>query len=299
MEGHRELCGRARTRVLVQRVGTAAELAARAADAALAQREAHGAAAKVVARRTAAGGVLGAAREHGGAGRYGLASTMLTLELMQIDRVVEEWRHLVSRAFHLVRRPLFWLTFAYATPVLVTTLRMGTPGQEPPARERLGAEANSHFEALGSLMGQLVRLEGVYSTAGSQRMMCWGMLSHRTSTTSTEWSPNLFVLHDGVLTWHALWAAVPSGEIPLAHVLSVEKRTAPLPMSTMEKIATLGLSSIDGPPQAVAHALTLRVVRSWGGGADAAAHTDAGSTDAAAAAAGSLGGLAHAARGHG
>eukprot|EP01047_Picozoa_sp_COSAG01_P003572 COSAG01_NODE_108_length_25947_cov_25.489593_13_plen_131_part_00 len=85
--------------MLVQRVGTAAELAARAADAALAQREAHGAAARVVARRTAAGGVLGAAREHGGAGRYGLASTMLTLELMQIDRVVEEWRHLVSGAF--------------------------------------------------------------------------------------------------------------------------------------------------------------------------------------------------------
>eukprot|EP01048_Picozoa_sp_COSAG05_P009534 COSAG05_NODE_791_length_7316_cov_149.311071_4_plen_1066_part_00 len=250
-------------RELTPWVGTFAELAARAHETAELRQTAARAHARVLEllgrpqNGSGGGGRSGgsearlcAAQTHGAARRFGHGSALLSMELLRIGRVVEEWRHL-----------------------------------EPPTKcsvgsqYRLESQQEADFQELGELMGRVSRLETVYACAGARRMMVWGMLSHRPTTagerihTSTNWIPYLYCLEDALLSWYQPWEARATGSLRVCNVLSVAQATS-APKTALERIATLGLSDLTTPSSSsngsssnggngLTHGLTIRYVTRW------------------------------------
>ena len=156
--------------------------------------------------------VLAAARDHGEAGRYAMASAMLTLELLKMHRVIEEWRSL---------------------------------GYESSSGAEFSYESTEEkqFEALGHLFSSAGTLEAQYSEQGRHRMQVWGMLSDQNLHVGDVWRPGLYVLDGSAMTRYNTWEPQPEHSFSLSSVFAVSLVTS-TPKSTFEVVATLGLDGM-------------------------------------------------------
>ena len=156
--------------------------------------------------------ILDAARNHGEEGRYAIASTMLTLEMLKMHYVIEEWRSL---------------------------------GHESSAGAAFEYESSEEkeFEALGYLFSSCGTLEAQFSVQGRQRMQVWGMLSEQDAYVSDVWRQGFYVLDGGVVSRYTPWESAPEESFTLASVLGVDHVTSTR-KSALELVATLGLDGM-------------------------------------------------------
>jgi hypothetical protein len=156
--------------------------------------------------------IVDAARSHAEEGRYAMASTMLTLEMLKMHCVIEEWRSLGHES-------LAGAAFEYES------------------------SEEKEFEALGYLFSNCGTLEAEYSVQGRHRMQVWGMLSDQDAYVGDVWRQGFYVLDGSVVSRYTLWNSEPEDSFALSSVLDVDHATSTR-KSAFELVATLGLDGI-------------------------------------------------------
>ena len=202
-------------------IGPVAELQERFTRGAALRAHAKETAAEVAELLETVPPVLTLAQRHGEAGRYAMASAMLTLELLKMHRVVEEWRSLGGEA---------------SSSSLDGQLSLGLSSGE---FEYESTEEKA-FEALGYLFGNCGTVEAHFSQQGRHRMQVWGMLSNQNSFVGDVWLTGFYVLEGCVVSCYRPWDADPASTFVLQSVTTLS-RVVSTPKSTFEVVATLGL----------------------------------------------------------
>ena len=202
-------------------VGPRAAVQERLATAAARRERARACHAEVEALLESVPPVVEAATQMGEAGSYAMASTMLTLELFKMHRVVSQWQRLAPQ-----------------------TLDPDAEGQQ---QEDVGTQfafesaEEKDAEALGYAFGNAGRLEARFSHSARNQMQVWGMMSEHVHGGDSWTAPALQVLQGGLVSRYKCWEpALVLDSFPLAAVVDV-RRAVTTAKSALEVMATLGL----------------------------------------------------------